>query len=64
MQKRREPLTAQDIRDGFGSQTITVFMDHEWIKDRIIKNYWEKTVVLLMTSGTLGGLVEGGKTKL
>jgi hypothetical protein len=29
MQKRREPLTAQDIRDGFGSQTITVFMDHE-----------------------------------
>ena len=64
IQKRREPFTAQDILDWFWNQTIAVFMDHNWIKDWIVKNYWEKTVVLLMTSGTLGGLVEGGKIRL
>jgi UDP-N-acetylmuramate: L-alanyl-gamma-D-glutamyl-meso-diaminopimelate ligase len=64
VQKRREPFTEQDILDWFWNQTITVFMDHNWIKDWIVKNYNEKTVVLLMTSGTLGGLVEGGKIRI
>jgi len=56
LHKNLPTLTAEDVKNSFGRDDLTVFSDSQKLKAAIFRQYSSKTVVLLMSSGNFGGL--------
>ncbi len=54
--KRLEALTETDIKQAFKRDDLLVFTDPEALKDYLMSLSWDHTNLLLMSSGTFGGL--------
>lgn len=54
--KRLEPITAEQVKEAFGTPNVTVYTDSKTITDILRSKDWEKTNLLLMSSGNFHGL--------
>lgn len=54
--KKLQPLSADDIRKAFGSDAIKVFTDPQELRQYLTEQPWNNKNLLLMSSGTFGGL--------
>jgi UDP-N-acetylmuramate: L-alanyl-gamma-D-glutamyl-meso-diaminopimelate ligase len=54
--KRLEPITEQDIRTAFKRNDLNVFTDQQALRDFLMNQSWEGANLLMMSSGTFGGL--------
>ncbi|HEX7015418.1 MAG TPA: Mur ligase family protein [Cyclobacteriaceae bacterium] len=54
--KRLEPLKESDIRKAFDSETVKVFTDREELERYLSQQSWSNKNLLLMSSGTFGGM--------
>lgn len=54
--KKLEPLTENDVKNAFGSDALQVFTNPQDLKDHLTKLTWSSKNLLLMSSGTFGGL--------
>jgi UDP-N-acetylmuramate: L-alanyl-gamma-D-glutamyl-meso-diaminopimelate ligase len=55
-QKRLEPVSEADIRQAFRRDNLLVFTEREALYDFLIHHTWTDSNLLLMSSGTFGGL--------
>jgi len=53
--KRLEPITAEQVKEGFGNANLEVFTGSAELRSRLLGMEWENSVLLLMSSGTLTG---------
>ena len=54
--KRLQNITAEDVRDAFGTKNVEVFTDSEALQERLRSFEYENTALLMMTSGTFDGI--------
>lgn len=54
--KRLEPITDEDIRTGFKRKDLNIFTDAAALEVFLRKQNWANSNLLLMSSGTFGGL--------
>jgi UDP-N-acetylmuramate: L-alanyl-gamma-D-glutamyl-meso-diaminopimelate ligase len=54
--KKLQPISEEDIRRFFGNQDIRVFTDTKIFETFLKEQSWQNTNLLLMSSGTFGGL--------
>ncbi len=55
--KRLPSISEVDVKKGFGNPTLSVLRDKEALYQAVGAGFGEKTVLLLMSSGTFGGKV-------
>jgi len=55
--KRLPPITIPDVKKGFGNEQLKVITDKDQLYQLIGNSFSDKTVLLLMSSGTFGGKV-------
>ena len=55
--KRLEPITPEDVRRAFNRATLHVFTDSAELKSFLKAQNYQQTNLLMMSSGTFGGLV-------
>ncbi len=54
--KRLDPIDATDVQVAFQRNDLQVFTDSEALKQFLLSQKWEKANLLMMSSGTFGGL--------
>ncbi|MDH5399331.1 MAG: Mur ligase family protein [Cyclobacteriaceae bacterium] len=54
--KGLEPLTLQEVREAFNDNRIELFTDTNALHDRLLKQNWENTNLLMMSSGNFNNL--------
>jgi UDP-N-acetylmuramate: L-alanyl-gamma-D-glutamyl-meso-diaminopimelate ligase len=54
--KRLEMISGEEVQQAFGSKNLQVFTAREELESWIRENTGEKTVLLLMSSGTFSGM--------
>ena len=54
--KRLTPITAEAVRDAFGTKNVEVFTDSQMLQQRLRSIKYENTALLMMTSGTFDGI--------
>jgi UDP-N-acetylmuramate: L-alanyl-gamma-D-glutamyl-meso-diaminopimelate ligase len=54
--KRLEPITTDDVKNAFGRADLAVFTDAEALREFIVSQTWTNTNLLMMSSGTWGGI--------
>ncbi|GAB3509224.1 UDP-N-acetylmuramate--L-alanine ligase [Emticicia fontis] len=55
--KRLPPISPEEIKKAFGDDKLLVFTEREQIVDFLLEQNWFQTNLLMMSSGTFGGLV-------
>ena len=54
--KRLTPITAEEVRDAFGTKNVEVFTESEALQARLKSLKYENTALLMMSSGTFDGI--------
>ena len=54
--KKLTPITADAVRDAFGTKNVEVFTDSQMLQQRLRSIRYENTALLMMTSGTFDGI--------
>ena len=54
--KRLTPITADEVRDAFGTKNVEVFTDSQALQDRLRSLDYKNTALLMMSSGTFDGV--------
>ena len=54
--KRLTPITAQEVKDAFGTANVEVFTDSEKLQDKLRSLEYKNTALLMMSSGTFDGV--------
>ncbi len=54
--KRLTPITAEEVRDAFGTENVVVFTDSQKLQDALCDLEYKNTALLMMTSGTFDGM--------
>ena len=54
--KQLTPITAQEVRQAFGSSNVEVFTDSQVMQARLQSMDYKNTALLMMTSGTFDGI--------
>ena len=54
--KKLTPITAEAVRDAFGTKNVEVFTDSQMLQQRLRSITYENTALLMMTSGTFDGI--------
>jgi UDP-N-acetylmuramate: L-alanyl-gamma-D-glutamyl-meso-diaminopimelate ligase len=54
--KRLTPITAEEVRQAFGTENVEVFTDSQQLQTRLREIEYENTALLMMTSGTFDGV--------
>lgn len=54
--KQLTPITAQEVRQAFGSSNVEVFTDSQAMQARLQSMDYKNTALLMMTSGTFDGI--------
>lgn len=54
--KKLTPITAEAVRDAFGTKNVEVFTDSQMLQQRLRSIKYENTALLMMTSGTFDGI--------
>ena len=54
--KRLTPITAEEVRDAFGTKNVEVFTESEALQARLKELKYENTALLMMSSGTFDGI--------
>ena len=63
--KRLTPITAEEVRNAFGTKNVEVFTKSETLQERLKSLSYENTALLMMSSGTFDGIdVKEFATKL
>jgi UDP-N-acetylmuramate: L-alanyl-gamma-D-glutamyl-meso-diaminopimelate ligase len=63
--KRLEPIEPDDVKKAFHRENLHVFTDQEALLKFLLSKKWENKNLLMMSSGTFGGLdLKGLATKI
>ena len=54
--KRLTPISAEEVRDAFGTKNVEVFTESEALQARLKELKYENTALLMMSSGTFDGI--------
>lgn len=54
--KRLTPITAEEVREAFGTQNVEVFTDSEALQAKLRSLEYKNTALLMMSSGTFDGV--------
>ena len=54
--KQLTPITAEEVRDAFGTKNVEVFTDSAALQERLKSLNYENTALLMMSSGTFDGI--------
>ena len=54
--KRLTPITAEEVRNAFGTENVEVFTESEALQERLKSLSYENTALLMMSSGTFDGV--------
>ena len=54
--KRLTPITAEEVRNAFGTENVEVFTDSQLLQERLRSLTYDNTALLMMTSGTFDGV--------
>ena len=54
--KRLTPITAEEVREAFGTKNVEVFTDSAALQERLKSLNYENTALLMMSSGTFDGI--------
>ena len=54
--KRLTPITAEEVRDAFGTKNVEVFTESEALQERLRSLEYKNTALLMMSSGTFDGI--------
>lgn len=54
--KRLKPITAEEVREAFGTDNVEVFTDSEALQARLREFRYDNTALLMMSSGTFDGV--------
>ena len=54
--KRLNPITAEEVREAFGTDNVEVFTDSEALQARLREFRYDNTALLMMSSGTFDGV--------
>ncbi|MCQ2346715.1 MAG: Mur ligase domain-containing protein [Paludibacteraceae bacterium] len=54
--KRLAPITANEVKEAFGTKNVEVFTDSQTLQDRLRGFEYHNTALLMMTSGTFDGI--------
>jgi UDP-N-acetylmuramate: L-alanyl-gamma-D-glutamyl-meso-diaminopimelate ligase len=54
--KRLTPITAEEVRDAFGTKNVEVFTESEALQERLRSLEYKNTALLMMSSGTFDGV--------
>lgn len=54
--KKLDPITAEMVKENFGSDNVQVFTDSQAIQDALKSENWDHTNLLLMSSGNFDGI--------
>ena len=54
--KRLTPITAEEVREAFGTKNVTVFTESEALQAQLQSLTYENTALLMMSSGTFDGI--------
>ena len=54
--KNRSPLTIQEIKIAFDSDDLIVYTKPKELQEYLLGNQWKKSVLLMMSSGSYGGI--------
>ena len=54
--KRLKPITAEEVREAFGTDNVEVFTDSEALQARLREFCYDNTALLMMSSGTFDGV--------
>jgi len=54
--KRLTPITAEEVRDAFGTKNVEVFTESETLQARLKGLEYKNTALLMMSSGTFDGI--------
>ena len=54
--KRLTPITAEEVRDAFGTKNVEVFTESEALQARLKSLEYKNTALLMMSSGTFDGI--------
>jgi UDP-N-acetylmuramate: L-alanyl-gamma-D-glutamyl-meso-diaminopimelate ligase len=54
--RKLEPITVEEVKAAFGSQSLQVFTEVGKLKEFLIQQSWKNKNLLLMSSGNFGGL--------
>ena len=54
--KRLTPITAEEVKEAFGTANVEVFTDSEKLQDKLRSLEYKNTALLMMSSGTFDGV--------
>jgi len=54
--KKLKPISAQQVKDAFGSDNVTVVTDSAFMKELLLKKSYHHSVLLMMSSGNFDGI--------
>ena len=54
--KRLTPITAEEVREAFGTENVEVFTESEALQERLRSLEYKNTALLMMSSGTFDGI--------
>ena len=54
--KRLTPITANEVKEAFGTKNVEVFIDRCSLQDQLLALSYDNTALLMMTSGTFDGM--------
>ncbi len=54
--KRLTPITAEEVREAFGTENVVVFTDSQKLQEALCALEYKNTALLMMTSGTFDGM--------
>jgi UDP-N-acetylmuramate: L-alanyl-gamma-D-glutamyl-meso-diaminopimelate ligase len=54
--KRLTPITADEVREAFGTSNVEVFTESEALQERLKSLSYDNTALLMMSSGTFDGI--------
>lgn len=54
--KRLTPITAEEVREAFGTENVEVFTESEALQERLRSLEYKNTALLMMSSGTFDGV--------
>ena len=54
--KRLTPITAEEVRNAFGTKNVEVFTESAALQEQLKSLNYENTALLMMSSGTFDGV--------
>ncbi len=54
--KRLPPITAEQVKEGFGNPGLEVYTDSKELSSRLLQTEWKNSILLLMSSGDYDGI--------